>query len=216
MANSKRFLSAGLIAALSIAGCTPVNTTGNENRARDGAILGGILGGVLGAGADDDNRLRNAAAGAAAGAIVGGGIGTILDRQARDLEQALGNDRIAIENTGSELVVTMPQDLLFATDSATVRGDLQADLRALASNLRAYPSSNVLIIGHTDNTGEAGYNQNLSERRAQSVRTVLLNANVPASRLRAFGRGESEPVATNLTAEGRQQNRRVEIVIRPY
>ena len=88
-------------------------------------------------------------------------------------------------------------------------------LGKVADNLMNYPDSTVTVVGHTDNTGAAAYNQDLSQRRADAVANVLRDAGVRASRLIAYGRGESQPIATNLTAEGRAQNRRVEIHIQP-
>ncbi len=205
-------------AVIGLAGCV-TNSVGpadpNANRTRDGAVIGGILGGFLGATADDDNQGRNAVLGAAAGALAGGAIGSALDAQARDLRGSLRNDQILIENTGSALVVTMPEGILFDFDSAAIRAGLQSDLRALAANLNQYPNTGVQVVGHTDNTGSASYNQDLSTRRAQAVAGVLLEAGVAPFRVRSVGRGESEPVATNLTPAGRQQNRRVEVIIRP-
>jgi outer membrane protein OmpA-like peptidoglycan-associated protein len=174
-----------------------------------------MLGAFLGATADDDNRGRNAVLGAAAGALVGGAIGHSLDQQAADLRASMANESIVIDNRGDHLMVTMPDGILFDTDSATIRAGLQADLRAMARNLQQYPASTVDVIGHTDNTGSADYNQDLSARRASAVAGVLLEQGVDPARVRSFGRGENEPVATNLTPEGRQQNRRVEIIIRP-
>lgn len=182
--------------------------------ARQSAIAGGIIGAVAGAAADDDQRLRGAIIGGALGAGGGAAIGTRLDRQEAALRSQL-NARVGIVNTGSELIVTLPQDILFETDSAALSGGLRSDLTALAGSLNDFPQSTVAIIGHADNTGEAAYNQDLSARRAQAVSRVLANGGVAPSRLQAFGRGEDEPVASNLTPEGRAQNRRVEIVIRP-
>ena len=109
----------------------------------------------------------------------------------------------------------MPQDILFATDSAALRPDLQSDLRTVAQSLLAYPNTTVQVIGHTDNTGDASYNLNLSQRRAASVANVLISQGVPGFRVQTFGRGEDQPIADNLTPEGRARNRRVEIVILP-
>lgn len=205
--------------AIGLAGCVgntvQPGANGPQNRTRDGAVIGGLLGGFLGASAGSDNQGRNAIVGAALGAAAGGAIGNALDRQAQDLRGALSNDRILIENTGSELIVTMPEGILFGIDSAAIRAGLQGDLRALARNLNQYPATDVQVVGHTDNTGSAGYNQDLSTRRAQGVAGVLLEAGVAPSRVRSFGRGESDPISTNLTPEGRQQNRRVEVIIRP-
>jgi len=113
------------------------------------------------------------------------------------------------------LIVTLPQDILFATDSFAVRSDLRRDLNTVASNLQAYPDSTIQIVGHTDSDGDAAYNQQLSERRANSVADVLLDAGIPFSRIQTFGRGESQPLASNLDPAGKSENRRVEIVILP-
>lgn len=203
------------VSAFGLAGCVSNTVQPMGERTQSGAIIGGMLGGFLGANSSEENRLRNATLGAAAGAIAGGAIGATLDRQAQDLRGSLANDDILIQNTGSELIVTMPDGILFDVDSAALRASLQGDIRALASNLQQYPDTTVDVIGHTDNTGSAGYNQDLSARRAQAVAGVLLEQGVSPARVRAFGRGESEPVASNLTPEGRQQNRRVEVIIRP-
>lgn len=208
----------GAVAAISVlvlTGCVSNTVQPMGERTQSGAIIGGMVGGFLGANASEENRLRNAALGAAAGAVAGGAIGASLDRQAQDLRGSLANDQIMIRNTGNELIVTMPDGILFDIDSAAIRASLQSDIRVLARNLQQYPDTTVDVIGHTDNTGSAGYNQDLSARRAQAVAGVLLEQGVSPARVRAFGRGESEPVASNLTPEGRQQNRRVEIIIRP-
>ncbi|MCO8144036.1 OmpA family protein [Rhodovulum tesquicola] len=205
--------------ALALAACTPTTTdTGDpRQRTKEGALLGAGLGAVTGMIVTDGGKRdkRDALVGAAVGAAAGAAIGSGLDRQAAELRRDFSSDEIRVVNTGSELVVTMPQGILFATDSAAVRSDLQADLRVLSRSLNQYPNSTVDVIGHTDNTGSASYNQDLSSRRAGSVAAVLTGAGVDPRRIRAYGRGEEQPVASNLTPEGRAQNRRVEIVIRP-
>ncbi len=215
MKNRTTFTIVTIALAMVLSGCVTNTVDGDVNRTRTGAITGGVVGAVIGAARNDDNRAQGAIIGGAAGAAVGGGIGALLDRQARDLRSSLSNDDIRIQNTGSELVVTMPEGILFDVDSASIRPGLQSDLRALALNLQQYPDTTVNVIGHTDNTGSADYNQDLSTRRAQSVSGVLLREGVPSWRVRSFGRGESQPVATNLTPDGRQLNRRVEVIIRP-
>ena len=122
---------------------------------------------------------------------------------------------VGIVNNGNNLVVTLPQDILFAVDSTTVSGASQNDIFTLASSINRYPNTTVNVIGHTDSTGEAAYNFNLSQRRAQAVASVLINGGVSPQRIRSIGRGEDAPIATNATAQGRQQNRRVEIIITP-
>ena len=120
-----------------------------------------------------------------------------------------------IVNNGDELVVIMPEGILFATDSAAVQPSIQNDLYTVADNLNRYPNTRVEIVGHTDNTGSAAHNRDLSQRRADAVAAILRNGGVSGTRIAAYGRGEDQPVASNLTAEGRAQNRRVEIHIIP-
>lgn len=200
------------LGALALTACEDVNV---GERTRTGAAAGALVGGLFGATRDGDNRLAKTAAGAAVGAAIGGAIGAQLDRQQAELEQGFGNDQIDVINTGSELIVRMPQDILFAVDSAAVRPDLRRDLNVLSGNLLRYPDSTVFVVGHTDNTGSAAYNQDLSQRRAQSVASVLIEGGVSPRRLIASGRGEDQPIASNLTAQGRALNRRVDITIRP-
>ncbi len=203
---------AALTALSLVAACT--TSTGELNRTNTGLLTGALAGGLLGAATGSGNRTPEVILGAGLGAIAGGAIGSHLDRQAAELRGSLGPN-VGVVNTGNEIVVTMPQDILFATDSATVRPDLQADLRTIAANIQRYPVSVVYVTGHTDSTGSEAYNQSLSLRRADSVAAVLISAGVPASRVQGRGAGESQPIASNDSASGRAQNRRVEITIRP-
>jgi outer membrane protein OmpA-like peptidoglycan-associated protein len=219
MTISKFFLTTGLCSAMALAACTDPGTLNlpsdpNQN-AKQGAVLGGLVGAGVGAIANNSNPLLGAVAGGAIGAAGGGLIGNQLDKQAAELRQQLANDGITIVNAGDRLIVTVPNDITFDTDSATVRPALRADLVRVGQNLVNYPNSNVQIIGHTDSDGEASYNQGLSERRANAVADVLQANGVNYSRIVTIGRGENNPVASNLTPEGKSQNRRVEIVIVP-
>lgn len=201
---------------LALTACVDPNAYPNDPnaRTRNGAIIGGLVGAAAGASSSDD-KLAKAVVGGAIGAAIGGAIGQTLDQQAADLRNSIGNNNITVTNNGQYLVVNMPQDVLFATDSATLRPDLTSDIRAVAGSLMRYPNSTIEVIGHTDNTGSAAYNQDLSQRRAVSVANVLRSSGVPSGRIGAYGRGEDQPIASNLSAEGRAQNRRVEIIIRP-
>ncbi|WP_172328561.1 OmpA family protein [Mangrovicoccus sp. HB161399] len=205
-------------AALTLSACDPalmnnVNNPDNQNR-NAGALTGAAAGAIAGVVAGDRDP-KAVAIGTAAGAILGAGIGEYLDRQAASLRNDLGNDAITVTNTGDSLLVNFPQDVLFATDSASVSSASRSDLQALARNLQQYPDTTVQIVGHTDNTGSAGYNFDLSNRRAGAVAGVLVNAGVAGGRITSTGKGEDQPVASNLTPEGRAQNRRVEVIIRP-
>ncbi|MGC3940050.1 OmpA family protein [Roseobacter sp. EG26] len=208
-----------LSGALVLTACTDPNQFGNNSsnpKAQKGALIGAGAGAVLGAlSKGDGNRGDGAVVGALVGSAIGAGIGYSLDRQEADLRNQLGNDDVTITNTGDRLIVSLPQDILFATDSFAVRPDLQNDLYKVAANLQQYPDSTIQVIGHTDSDGDAAYNQQLSERRANAVGSVLLNAGVSGGRIQTFGRGENQPIASNLSPQGKAQNRRVEIVILP-
>ena len=204
----------GLTASAFVLGACADPNTGQRSNARTGAAIGAGLGGLFGLSRDGDAPAE-AVIGAAVGAAIGGIIGNELDKQAQELQRDLGGSGATVVNTGDRLVVTMPQDILFAVDSTTVQPGLRNDLATLATSLNQYPNTTVDVIGHTDNTGSAGYNQNLSQRRAQAVTAILQSNGVAPNRLRSIGRGEDAPIASNLNAEGRAQNRRVEIVIRP-
>lgn len=205
------------IALMGLTACVDPNAYPDDPnaRAKNGAIMGGIIGAVAGASQKGDDKLAKAVIGGAIGAAVGGAVGATLDQQAADLRGSIGNQNISVTNNGEYLVVNMPQDLLFSTDSANLRGDLTRDIKAIAANLIRYPNSQIEVVGHTDNSGSAAYNQDLSQRRAVSVANVLRESGVPNGRIAAFGRGEDQPIASNLSDAGRAQNRRVEIFIRP-
>ena len=186
---------------------------GPNQRTNQGVLLGAATGALLGNLVGGDTAAT--AIGAVVGGAAGGVIGNRLDKQAAELRGQLGNEEITVVNQGDRLVVSLPQDITFASDSFDVRPSLRSDLALVANNLVQYPDSTVQVIGHTDNTGDAGYNQTLSERRANAVADILQAGGVRFDRLQTIGQGENVPVASNLTEEGKQQNRRVEIVIVP-
>ncbi|WP_372840762.1 OmpA family protein [Phaeovulum sp.] len=212
MKSGRILFTATAVGVMALGACT--NPDGSTNRTQDGVAIGAALGGLFGATAGKGDTLGQAAAGALVGGAIGGLIGADLDRQAAELDRDLGNG-VGVVNTGNQLIVTMPQDVLFATDSTALRPDLRSDLNTLAASLLRYPNTRIEVIGHTDNVGSASYNQNLSEGRAKSVASVLIGAGVPSGRIIAYGRGEDQPIASNLDAAGRAKNRRVEIIIRP-
>lgn len=216
MKKSIPFLVAS-VGIIGLSACSPdPYDPSNPNKNRNsGAITGAVLGGVFGATRKGDGKIANAALGAVFGGIAGGMVGSGLDAQAKELSRDLTTSGATVVNNGKNLVVTMPQDVLFDTDSSVVRADLQRDLNTLAGSLNRYPNTTVQIIGNTDSTGDAAYNMKLSQQRANAVMQILLAAGVPSSRLQPIGRGEDNPVATNDTVAGRAKNRRVEFVITP-
>lgn len=209
--------TAALCAVIALGACTDpaqLSPDSAASKTQQGALFGGIVGAGIGALAAS-NSTKGAVLGAAAGAFAGGAIGNQLDKQEAELRAQLASDGITVQNTGDRLIVSLPQDITFETDSYTVRPALQADLGRVADNLLQYPDSSVQIVGHTDSDGEAAYNVGLSQNRANSVADVLQSDGVTYDRLQITGRGEEQPVASNLTDEGKAQNRRVEIVVTP-
>lgn len=216
-----KVLLAGLASSFALSACVqpgPYNPDDPNQRARNGAMMGALAGAALGAATGDSNDKTSdrVIGGALIGGMLGAGIGNALDQQAADLRQNIHTRGVQIINEGDRLRVVMPEGILFPVDSATVQPGIMNDLYTVADSLNRYPDSQVQVIGHTDNTGAAAYNQALSERRARSVAAVLRDDGVDPGRLSAYGRGESQPVASNLTVAGKAQNRRVEIVIIPY
>ncbi|SFD89081.1 Outer membrane protein OmpA [Sulfitobacter brevis] len=220
MITTKMTLATVLAGTLALGACTTTGPIGAgpsdpNQKTKNGALIGAGAGAVIGAlSAGDGNRGDAALKGAVLGGALGAGVGYSLDKQEADLRRQLDSN-VIITNTGDRLIVTLPQDILFATDSTSVQPGLRDDLRALANNVNVYSNSTLQVIGHTDSDGAASYNQQLSEGRANAVANILIADGVPSSRVRAMGRGESQPVASNLNASGKAQNRRVEIVILP-
>lgn len=190
-----------LTAVLSLSGCASNLRTGALGGAAAGAVIGGIASGSA----------RGAIVGAAIGGAAGAAVGAVMDAQAEDLQDRLPNARV--ERVGEGIAVTFDSGILFAVNSSQLQSAGQQNLRDLAASLEEYEGTDVLVVGHTDSTGDAAYNQGLSERRADSARNFLIGAGLESSRVRAIGRGEEEPVDTNDTEAGRQANRRVEIAI---
>ncbi len=186
---------------LTISACASNLRTGALGGAAAGAVIGGIASGSA----------RGAIIGAAVGGAAGAAIGGIMDSQAEDLQDKLPNARV--ERVGEGIHITFDSGILFDVNSANLRTAAQGNLNDLTQSLEDYEGTDVLVVGHTDSTGDAGYNQGLSERRADSARTYLLGAGLESDRVTAMGMGETEPVDTNDTDAGRQENRRVEVAI---
>ena len=220
MISSKFSLALVTVGALSLSACTDpgqlVAQPGDPNqKTKNGALIGAGAGALLGAlTSSDGDRGDGALKGAVIGGALGAGVGYSLDQQEAELRRQMDSD-VVITNTGDRLIVTLPQSITFATDSSVVQPGIRDDLQALANNVQVYANSTLQIVGHTDSDGDASYNQRLSEERAFVVSNILVANGVPQGRLQTIGRGESQPIATNLTPEGKAQNRRVDIVILP-
>jgi len=192
-------------------GCEGVRE--NPNTA-GGAVIGALGGAAVGTLFGGSDR-RNALIGAGIGMIAGAAVGQYLDQQQRELEANLAGTGAEVQRQGDQLLVTFPTNVTFDVDSATIQPGFYRTLDDVSASLNRYPSSYLDIVGHTDSTGSDAYNQALSERRANSVANYLSSRGVEPARIAAYGVGETQPVATNTTALGRQQNRRVELRITP-
>lgn len=190
---------------LGVGSCATKAQTGAVIGAGGGAVVGAVIGKATGNTAV--GAIFGAAVGGAAGAIIGG----YMDKQAAEMEQDLEGARI--ERVGEGIKITFGGGLLFDVNRAELRPEAQAELVKLAKILNKYDDTNILVEGHTDATGTEDYNMDLSVRRASSVGTFLAVQNVQRERLDAVGYGELQPIASNETPAGRQQNRRVEVAI---
>ena len=206
-----------MIGLLILGGCAaPQSNTGKGAAygAAGGAVAGAVLGQAIGK--DTEGTLVGAAAGAAVGAAAGAGIGRMMDRQEAEMRDALAaSEAAAVRREGELLAITLKGDVTFDLDSDVVRPGLYTELDRIAQIMIKYPQTSILVEGHTDSTGSETYNQQLSDRRANSVKNLLVQRGVQQFRINTLGYGESRPVATNVTAAGRQMNRRVEIRINP-
>ena len=200
-------LSILVIVGLLAGGCSSLSNT--EKGAAIGAGAGGAVGAAIGkaAGGTAEGAILGAVVGGTAGAI----IGQRMDKKAEELDEELEN--ADVERVGEGIKVTFDSGILFDFDSSTLRTEAEQNLAEFAGSMKEFEETRILIVGHTDSKGSESYNQNLSERRASSAAEYLQEQGLGSSRLNTVGRGESEPVATNETAEGRQQNRRVEVAI---
>lgn len=221
----KRFIILALIAGLAIAGCATKTGTGAAVGTGAGAAVGAGVGQAIGR--STEATLLGAGIGALVGGLSGAAIGRYMDNQEQAMRQAIANSEAATMRREQEiaqgarkenvqvLTVSFKSDYLFATNSATILPGAQPELQRVSDVLRQYPETTIQVSGHTDNQGSEVYNQQLSERRAQAVRDAIVGMGVDPARITVIGYGESRPIASNDTAAGRTQNRRVEVRIVP-
>lgn len=202
--------SAVMLATVCIlfSGCSSLTKT--EKGAGIGAAGGGVLGAFIGKAAGGHTAL-GAIIGSAVGGTAGALIGHKMDKQAAEIKQTVPGATVTREGEG--ILVKFSSGILFDVNKADLKPDAQASLSKFATSLQNNPETNILVVGHTDSTGTAAYNMQLSQRRAESVKNYLVQSGVNGGRITTEGKGETEPIADNKTAEGRAQNRRVEVVI---
>lgn len=215
----KRTILALAIATVGLGGCMTYDPyTGEEktSSATKGSIIGALGGAAIGAATSSkSDRGKGALIGAASGAAVGGGIGYYMDRQEAQLRQRLEGSGVRVVRNGDQIDLIMPGNITFDTDQSSIRSGFTGTLESVALVLKEFDQTRIRVEGHTDSTGSDSYNQLLSESRASSVRDFLLNQGIESRRTQAVGYGERNPIATNSTASGREQNRRVELSLVP-
>jgi len=212
-------IAAIVCAALLVAGCqTKDPYTGEEqtSNATRGAIIGGIAGAGIGALTNRHQAGRNALIGAGIGALAGAAVGGYMDDEEAELRHRLRAAGVSVTRRGDRIILNMASDITFDTDSDRVKPQFYQVLAAVGEVLTHYNRTTIEVSGHTDSTGSAQHNQDLSQRRAESVAHVLEDNGVIPPRMYVEGFGKSHPIATNATAAGRAQNRRVEIQIIPF
>jgi outer membrane protein OmpA-like peptidoglycan-associated protein len=214
MKHSSRIqITALALGSLLLVGCA---STGNPDTAktRSGAAIGAGIGAVIGLLSKGD-KFDNAAIGAAIGGLGGAAIGNYQDQQERKLRAQLANSGVEVQRVGNNITLDMPGGVTFATNSADINANFYSVLDQVAATLGEFNQTVIEVAGHTDSTGSRAYNMTLSERRAGSVVSYLSGRGIARERMIAVGAGPDHPVDTNETAEGRAQNRRVEITIVP-
>jgi outer membrane protein OmpA-like peptidoglycan-associated protein len=210
--------TAAIVAAAAVtAACTTNPQTGQREISRTavGAVLGAGAGYLLGDVVGGRNDRAERIIGAGIGAVAGGAIGNYMDRQEAELRRETAGTGIDVIRQGDELLLRMPAGVTFDFNSYAIRPQFQATLQEVAQTLASYPQTYVDVLGHTDSVGSDSYNQTLSEQRARAVADYLTARGINPARIATRGYGETMPIASNETEQGRAQNRRVEVKIVP-
>lgn len=209
------------IAALALSACTSTNPYTGQTQISNtagGALIGAgggaVAGGVLAAATGNDPRV-GALIGAGVGGLTGGMVGNYMDMQERELRAQLQGTGVSVTRVGNQIILNMPSNITFDTDSATVQPQFNDTLVSVALVLKKFEKTLIDVNGYTDSTGSEDHNLDLSNRRAIAVATVIASQGVNQRRFRIAGLGEDDPIASNATETGRQQNRRVEIELTP-
>jgi outer membrane protein OmpA-like peptidoglycan-associated protein len=217
MRRTIRQALSALVSLAMLAGCTTDPFTGEQQISKTavGGLIGAASGAAIGAIADKENRGRGAAIGAGVGVLAGGAVGGYMDYQEKKLRERLQGTGVSVKRVGDDIYLNMPGNLTFATDHAEIRADFYDVLNSVVLVVNEYDKTLIEITGHTDSTGSTAHNQQLSEERAHSVAAYFRSQQVIPERLITEGFGEKYPIASNETADGRQQNRRVELRLVP-
>ncbi|CAM1340406.1 OmpA family protein [Tenacibaculum amylolyticum] len=188
------------------------NANNTQKGAAIGTAAGAVLGAVIGNNVGSGNSELGAVLGGVIGGVAGGVIGNQMDKQAREIEEAVPGAEV--ERVGEGIKLTLGENSVrFATNKSTLTTTAKANLDKLIPIFKTYENTDIVIYGYTDSTGKVAYNQVLSEKRANSVKDYLASKGLNSNRFKTKGLGIKDPIATNDTAEGRSKNRRVEFAI---
>lgn len=215
-----KIILAATLSAFALTACTTNPYSGEQQVSKGllgagtGALIGGAAGALLGATTSVKTR-KAALIGAGIGALAGGGVGVYMDNQEAQLRQRLQNSGVSVTRVGDSIVLNMPSNITFDTDESDVKPQFYDTLNSVSLVLKEYNQTIIDVAGHTDSDGSDDYNFDLSRRRAASVARYLTSQQLDSQRFSVDGRGEREPIASNASARGKQQNRRVEITIQP-
>ena len=220
MKFTKKLVSYFVIGSFALTSCqtaNPYTREGQQAKATTGAIIGGLLGAGIGAltGDDSTERKQRALLGAGLGALAGGGVGAYMDKQEAELRRELDGTGVGIKRSGNQISLVMPGDITFSSGSSGISGEFYPTLNSVGKVLNKFNKTMVAITGHTDNVGSRDYNNRLSQARASSVARYLQSQKVASQRFQVSGLGMDQPVTSNITAAGRQANRRVTIQLAP-
>ena len=209
----KKVLAIGVLSVLALVSCTTAaDGTKKVSKTGIGAGIGAAAGAAIGQVIGKDTK--GTLIGTAGGAAVGAAIGNIFDRQEKELKDKLQGTGVDVKRTGEgEIKLTAPENITFDTNSYVVKPQFKNTLDSVATVLKTYPDSTIIVSGHTDTTGTDAINNPLSVNRASSVASYLESQGISTSRITSRGYGSKQPVASNATLAGRAQNRRVEIAI---
>lgn len=211
----KKSIICSLVAVSLLSACATNPYTGESQVAKTawGTGIGAAAGAGIGALAGGKHKAKGALIGAAAGAALGAGTGAYMDLQAKKLRQELLNTGVQVQEADGQIYLIMPGNITFDTNDASIKPGFEPVLNSIAKVIKEYSKTLVYVNGYTDSTGSAATNNALSMMRANSISNYLRTQGVDANRLIANGYGSSNPIASNSTAAGREQNRRVEIVL---
>jgi len=218
--NSSKVAALVVGFALVLPACTTLDPYTREEqpaRAQRQAVIGAAVGGAVGLITGDSSmeRKKRALIGAGLGALAGAGVGSYMDRQEAKLRAELERTGVSVTRNGDNITLNMPGNITFATNSADLNANFYDVLNSVSLVLAEFDQTVVEVAGHTDSTGSEDYNQQLSQRRAESVVAYLGTRSVRGDRMIPIGGGETHPIATNDTDAGRQANRRVELTLVP-